>query len=211
MVKNYKLLSGFLCYLRQRLVADRMVEFSLNDLSEEAKAETVCFVKEKLSPYGLLSNTVVNGAGYILGSIPKTKRVTAFLTGGWLEIYARVIAEEEISRLARELGVGYQILSNVTVSKGDIVHELDVVCQLDKGRLCVIEAKSGNRFRNYEKLLAVGQDLATIPNYTLLLDANKTAEAAESIRYLYEIFCCTLNSSMLRSQLREMLRKSVEN
>lgn len=208
MAEHHDLLSDFLGHLRRRIGKDLTVFFSLTPLNDEAKKETIRFVKEKLSPFGLLSNALINGAGIVTARIPNAKKVIAFLNGGWLEMYARKVVEEEISLYADEKGLSYQVFSNLKISGENSLHELDVVCKLGHGRLCVVEAKSGN-FRDYCELLDRGYDIATIPNHTLLLNATTTDEAALGFSHFYGIYCSNLKDTSFRASLRKMLEQSV--
>jgi len=207
--KHYDLLHKFLAFIRVRLAKNLFISFSVDKLSEAEKDEIIRFAKEKLSPYGMLSNTYYNFAtNVITAQIPASPRVHSFLAGGWLEIFSRQIVEKILSERAKELGVGYSIYSNLLVSKDDLKHELDVVFKLENGKMCWVECKSGN-FCDFAALYNVGVDMATIPSHTLLLVSNSSKDSTDAISYLYEIFCANLDT--FTAELSKMINESINN
>lgn len=208
--ENHDHISDFLGFLRIKLAKDGFVSYSMERLSAEEKETTIKFAKEILTPNGLLSNTYVNyNSNLITCNIPGAKRIHSFIAGGWLEIIARQTVEEIVSKRAQELGVDYQVFSNLMVSKEGL-HELDVVFKLANGRMCWIEAKSSPKYNDFNTFYQVGVDLATIPTYTLLLYPGADKHIP-SICYFYDIHCCNLDKTLFISQINEMLNKSINN
>ena len=209
--ENHEHISDFLGFLRIKLSKDGYVSYSMERLSPEAKETTIKFAKDILTPNGVLSNTYVNyKSNLITANIPGAKRIHSFIAGGWLEIIARQTVEEIVSKRAKELGVDYQVLSNLMVSKEGKLHELDVVFKLTNGRMCWIEAKSSPKYDDFNTFYQVGVDLATIPTYTLLLYPGADKHIP-SICYFYDIHCCNLDKTLFISQINEMLNKSINN
>lgn len=209
--ENHEHISDFLGFLRIKLAKDGYVSYSMERLSPEAKETTIKFAKDILTPNGVLSNTYVNyTTNLITANIPGAKRIHSFIAGGWLEIIARQTVEEIVSKRAQELGVDYQVFSNLMVSKEGKLHELDVVFKLTNGRMCWIEAKSSPKYNDFNTFYQVGVDLATIPTYTLLLYPGADKHIP-SICYFYDIHCCNLDKTLFISQINEMLNKSINN
>lgn len=209
--EHHENISDFLGFLRIKLSKDGFVSYSMERLSSEAKEATIKFAKDILTPHGLLANTYVNyNANLITANIPGAKRVHSFIAGGWLEIIARQIVEDIVSKRAKEFCVDYQVLSNLMVSKDGKLHELDVVFKLANGRMCWIECKSSHKYCDYETFYKVGVDMSTIPTYTMLLYPGED-KYVSSICYYYEIYCCNLNKTRLISQITDMLNKSINN
>jgi hypothetical protein len=201
-------LSDFLGYLKIRIGMDGFVAYSMSRLSEAEKMTTTKLAT-KLASYGLLSNMFINAkTGTITGQIPGAKRIYSFLTGGWLEIYARHVVEKTVAKRAKELGVGYQVCSNLLITKEAMIHELDVVFKLDNGRMCWVECKSSGKFNDFNALYQVGVDLATIPTYTLLLYPG-TQDSVVANRYFFDMFCSRINTTQFIDQLNEMLTQSI--
>lgn len=209
--ENHDLISDFLGFLRIKLAKDGYISYSMERLSPEAKEVTIKFAKDILTPNGVLSNTYVNyTTNLITANIPGAKRIHSFIAGGWLEIIARQTVEEIVSKRAKELGVDYQVFSNLMVSKEGKLHELDVVFKLTNGRMCWIEAKSSPKYNDFNTFYQVGVDLATTPTYTLLLYPGADKHIP-SICYFYDIHCCNLDKTLFISQINEMLNKSINN
>ena len=209
--ENHEHISDFLGFLRIKLSKDGYISYSMERLSPEAKEVTIKFAKDILTPNGVLSNTYVNyTTNLITANIPSAKRIHSFIAGGWLEIIARQTVEEIVSKRAKELGVDYQVFSNLMVSKEGKLHELDVVFKLTNGRMCWIEAKSSPKYNDFNTFYQVGVDLATIPTYTLLLYPGADKHIP-SICYFYDIHCCNLDKTLFISQINEMLNKSINN
>lgn len=209
--ENHEHISDFLGFLRIKLSKDGYISYSMERLSPEAKEVTIKFAKDILTPNGVLSNTYVNyAANLITANIPGAKRIHSFIAGGWLEIIARQTVEEIVSKRSQELGVDYQVFSNLIVSKEGKLHELDVAFKLTNGRMCWIEAKSSPKYNDFNTFYQVGVDLATIPTYTLLLYPGADKHIP-SICYFYDIHCCNLDKTLFISQINEMLNKSINN
>lgn len=209
--EHHNHISDFLGFLRIKLAKDGFVSYSMDRLSAEEKEATIKFAKEILTPNGLLSNTYVNYTGNLITcNIPGAKRIHSFIAGGWLEIMARQTVEDIVAKRATELGVDYQVLSNLMVSKDGKVHELDVVFKLSNGRMCWIECKSSGKFNDFDTFYQVGLDLSTIPTYTLLLYPGADKHVS-SICYFYDVHCSNLDKALFISQVNEMLNKSINN
>lgn len=198
MAKNHVLCKDFYKAIKQSLTAKRF-EFSYSfDGLSKAEIMATKAVADKMAGYGILAD--LNKTSGIKATLSSAPRVINFLNGDYLEFFSRHVISETVKRAAATYNTDCEIMSNVSITKNNELHELDVVFSIgDEVFWC--EVKSGNF--NADKYRMIGLILGVNPAKHILLGAEKTDEEAQGMSWFYE--CYVANISTFKNKLKEMI------
>ena len=142
---------------------------------------------------------------YISGTVSSVPRCVNFITGGFLEIYARKIVKNTVCEEAKLRNCDSEIFSNVFIEKEGKRNELDVVFRVGD-KVFWSEVKSGHFApEDYYKL---GIQMGVVPDRLILLAAERTASETKAISYFYEYYCA--NIAQFESSLKKMIGGAFE-
>lgn len=146
------------------------------------------------------------------GQLAFAPNVQRFWMGEYLEIAVKKIVSGITSRLGRIYGKEFKVYNNVKVTTKDglIKNEFDTVIEnITDGIVYVIEAKSGDRFNDYDKLRRIGIEYNIVPNRLVLIDTYLTESDMDLIHHLYEYYATNLAANNLERVITDMLEKDL--
>lgn len=198
---NYPNTKQFIRFLRDSIIKKTFdFTYSLAPLSTPEKSSVVA-LSEKLNEFGLISNLFHNKTnGTIKGTISSAPRCINFINGDFMEMYAKCVTVGALKKAAEKYECDYEIYHNVEIVKDNEKHELDIVFRVGK-HIFWSEIKS-SKF-NPDKYRMLGILMGVVPDKLILLAADKSTDAANSISYFYEYYCA--NISTFKSSLIEMI------
>ena len=197
---------NFIRFLRER-ISNKKYDFSfqLSKSKPESKNKIIALAG-KMYACGLLNKYRYDlDNEYISGAVSSVPRCVNFITGGFLEIYARNVVNHTVIEEAKMRNCGYEIYSNVFIEKEGKRNELDVVFRVGD-KVFWSEVKSGHFApEDYYKL---GIQMGVVPDRLILLAAERTASETKSISYFYEYYCA--NIAQFESSLKKMIGNAFE-
>jgi hypothetical protein len=181
------------------------------DLSDKNPGQIgeICNLFENMA--GLVSNLEYSSKAKLLrGDILLTSKAQQFITGGYLEIAAFRVIEEEVRNLADKFDLETEVYRNVRIAtcEGYLVNEFDVAIAI-ADKVFLIECKSGEHFSDWNKLSVVGAEYGVVPDRLLLLDTCLSTEKASIIEYFCEYYVA-YDYDSLREKFREMVSKNFD-
>lgn len=189
--ENYSICQSFIKYMRN-CYSNKISKcsFCLSPLSQAETNATLVLVQE-LCKTGIISDLYIQDKTRIHGNFSMIPRITNFLNGDFLELYARYIAETVISNAASENNEDYELLHNIIVRKNDQLHELDLLMRISD-KLFWCEVKSGS-YSSFEKYYNLGKWLNVNPEMHILLSAEADSKVCESASFFYSFYISNIS------------------
>lgn len=195
----------FIRFIRENITRKKFEFVYVLTSHTSHERSSIISLAEKLNENGLIANLFYSKINNTLrGTISTAPRCTNFINGDFLEIYARNAAREVIEKAAEKYGCSYEFYHNVLIHKDAEDHELDIVFRVGD-QIFWGEIKSGKFNPDEYRKLGIFMDF--VPDKLILLAADKSHEAAESITFFYEYYCS--NISMFKATLNNMIEKAI--
>lgn len=198
---NYPNTKSFIRFIRDNITKKTFdFTYSLN-ASSPAEKTSIVSLAEKLNEFGIISNWFYNkSANTIKGSISSAPRCINFINGDFMEMYAKCVTVGTLKKAAEKYNCDYEIYHNVEIVKDNQKHELDIVFRVGE-HIFWSEIKS-SKF-NPDEYRKLGILMGVVPDRLILLAADKSNDAVNSISYFYEYYCANINT--FKNSLIEMI------
>ena len=184
--ENYTTCQSFIKYMRNAY-SNKTSKccFCLSSLSKSEFNATLSLV-QNLKKAGIISDLYIQDKNMIHGNFSLIPKITNFLNGDFLELYAQHISEIIISDKANKYNSDYEILHNLIVHKNNQQHELDLLMRIDN-KLFWCEVRSGSSSL-FEKYFNLGKWLDVNPEMHILLTADADSKTCESASFFYSFY-----------------------